>query len=131
MPGDHADDAGSLILTPTLDDDRDGADPGRRLLEPVGRGGVHDLRRLEGALHLSAPLRTHPLPDDVAVEERRRAARSCVRDGDERSVVRLDPQDDVGGGEVREELSVTGEPVQPLHVVVGQKALGLGEITEG
>lgn len=53
-----------------------------------------------------------------------------MRDGDERSVVGLDPDHDVRRGEVREKLTVTGESVQPLDIVVGKTALGIGEVAE-
>ena len=54
-----------------------------------------------------------------------------MRDRDERTVLGLDPDHDVGGGEVREELSVPGETVEPFDIAVVQAPLGMGEITEG
>jgi len=84
----------------------------------------------ERPLHLRTPLRAHPLADDVPIEKGGCSTRTRVRDGDERSVVGLDPDHDVRRGEVREKLTVTGESVQPLDIVVGKTALGIGEVAE-
>ena len=77
---------------------------------------------LERLAHLRAPLRPHPVADDVAVEERRRPARAGVRDGDERVVARSAPRSRCrrrrgppgagrrrrGGGATRRRLRSTG-----------------------
>lgn len=53
-----------------------------------------------------------------------------MRHGDEGAVRGLDPHDDVRRGEVCEQLPVSGETMEPLHVSVGQEALSVNEITE-
>lgn len=113
-----------------LSHDRHGTHPRGRLLEPVGRCRVDDPQLREGVADLRAPLRTHPVADDVAIEQRGRAGRTSVGDGDERVVVGGHPHDDVGEGEVGQKLTISGEPVQPLHVRFAGPALGVHEIAE-
>ena len=76
------------------------------------------------------PLGLDLLPDEVAVEERRRARRPRVRDGDEAAVGRRHPEHDVGEGEVGEQLPVADEQVQPLDVGLAGAPLREDEITE-
>ncbi|MDQ1083305.1 hypothetical protein QE414_001312 [Microbacterium sp. SORGH_AS 344] len=125
-----ADGGDRLPLAGELPHDRDRAHTGGSLLEPVGGCRVDDAPALEGLAHLRAPLRPHAVAHDVAIEERRCAAGAGVRHGDEGIVLRRDPDHNVGEGQISEQLSVAGEPVQPLDVGLAGAPLGVDEFTQ-
>ena len=102
VPGDHRDRRlrGRAAARAQPAQHRHGAHARRRLLVPVGRGGVDDSGCLEGLGDLRLPLGLDGLADEVAVEQGRRARRARVRDGDETALGARHPQHNVGEGEV-------------------------------
>ncbi len=84
----------------------------------------------KAAVDLRGPLRLDGLPDEVAVEESRRAGGARVRHRDETVVGARHPQHDVGECEVGEQLPVADQQMQPFDVGLIRSTLGEHEIGE-
>ena len=89
-----------------------------------------DLVRLEGSRDELTPLPLDVLAHEVSIEERRGARGPRVSDRDETVVGTRNPDHDVGECEVRDELQVTDEHVQPIDIRLTAATLGDNEFTE-
>lgn len=99
--------------------DRDGLDPYRHLLAPLRVALAHDAALVEGEVEHGAPAARDQVADHVVLVRGRARVRAHLGDRDVAGAVPGgDPQDEVGEGEVGEQLPLRDQQVQPLQVGV-------------
>ena len=88
---------------------------------PARRLGADDLPGLHRAAQFDLPRGGQVQADDVVDVDGRGGRGTAVRCGDEAPVVRGQPQDQVGRGQIGQHLPIREEQVEPIDVLVGQR----------